>query len=47
MKKVLLIATITLLSACGTTTSNSEKDSTLTKVDTLAVDSTKVDTLKK
>jgi outer membrane lipopolysaccharide assembly protein LptE/RlpB len=47
MKKVLLIATIALLSACGTTTSNSEKDSILTKVDTLAVDSTKVDTLKK
>jgi len=47
MKKVLLVTTIALLSACGTTTLNSEKDSTLTKVDTLAVDSTKVDTLKK
>lgn len=44
MKKVLLIATIALFSACGTTTSKSEKDSTLTKSDTLKVDSLKVDT---
>jgi hypothetical protein len=46
MKKLLLVATIALVSACGTTTSNSEKDSTLTKSDTIAVDSVKVDTLK-
>ncbi len=47
MKKLILIATIALVSACGTTTSNEVKDSTLTKSDTLKVDSVKVDTTKK
>lgn len=46
MKKLILISTIALLSACGTTTSKTEKDSTLTKADTLKVDSIKVDTTK-
>ena len=46
MKKILLIATIALFSACGTTTSKTEKDSTLTKTDTLKLDSLKADTTK-
>ena len=47
MKKLIAVATIALFSACGTTTPKIEKDSTLTKSDTLAVDSLKTDTSEK
>ena len=47
MKKLLLIATIALVSACGTSSTESKTDSTLTKSDSLKVDSLKSDTTDK
>jgi hypothetical protein len=44
MKKVILIVSVGLLSACGNSSLEVKKDSTLTKQDTLKVDSLKVDT---
>jgi len=44
MKKVILIATIALLSACGNSSTEVKQDSTLTKSDTLKVDFLKLDT---
>jgi len=46
MKKVILIVSLGLLSACGNSSSEVKTDSTLTKTDTLKVDSLKVDTTK-
>ena len=46
MKKLILILSVGLFSACGTTTSENKLDSTSIKPDTLKVDSLKVDTTK-